>query len=207
MPLRAEPFTIEGGCNCRAVRYKIDIPALSSRPFYPAGGAEKNIRTPTIVTDHCNDCRQATGSFLPAWILTPISMISASCVTRSDSTDKPKCDVDQPVWIPATKVFTPSTASENTFLSFDESSEGRRRTFCGRCGTNLSYAIFPALEGWTEMLDMVFGTLDRKYLEDKSLAPERQLWWDYGIDWIKSFSSEGADNVAKHPSYEVDKLA
>lgn len=66
---------------------------------------------------------------------------------------------------------------------------------------------FPTLEGWTEMLDIVLDTSDSRLLADELLAPERQFWWDCGVDWIKSFSENGARNLAKHPSYEVDKLA
>lgn len=211
MPLPSEPLTLQGGCNCRAIRYKIDIPTISDRPLHFAGASESHqekVTLPMIVTDHCNDCRRATGSILPFWICTPISMVSASCIARSDSVDRPEFDVDPTAakWLPATEIFNPGTASEKTFLTFYESSEGRRRSFCGRCGTNLAYSIFPTPEGWPEMLDVVLGTVDREYLEGHNLAPERQLWWDCGIDWIRRFTTEGACQLAKHPSYEVGDL-
>ena len=46
-------------------------------------------------------------------------------------------DVDaRNLWLPAVEVFTPGATNSNAFLSFSESSEGRRRNFCGRCGIN-----------------------------------------------------------------------
>lgn len=146
-----------------------------------------------IVIDHCNDCRRATGSILPFWICTPISMVSTSCIARSNAISPPNSDA-VPIagpWFPATEIFKPSAASENTLLTFYESSEGRRRSFCGRCGTNLAYSIFPTPDGWPEMLDVVPGIIDREFLEGNNVAPERQLWWDCGVDWIQRLTVEG----------------
>lgn len=132
-------------------------------------------------------------------------MVSASCVAPSDSIHPVNSEAVPTTgpWFPATEIFNPSPASEKTLLTFYESSEGRRRSFCGRCGTNLAYAMFPTPEGWPEMLDVVLGTVDREYLDGHHLEPERQLWWDCGIDWIRSLTTEGVGHLAKHPSYEV----
>ena len=208
MPLPPEPLTIQGGCKCGAIRYKIDIPAISERPPHFSEASESNQETvhlPMIVIDHCNGCRRATGSILPFWICTPISMVSTSCMARPDPAHPPKSEAVPTAgpWLPAAEIFKPSAASANTFLTFYESSEGRRRSFCGRCGTNLAYSIFPTPEGWPEMLDVVLGTVDREFLEGSNLAPERQLWWDCGVDWIQRFATEGAGHMVKHPSYEV----
>ena len=178
MPLNDDALTVEGGCNCGAIRFKIDIPAVSERPLHFSGGSEQHeapVRLPMIVIDHCNDCRRATGSILPFWICTPIAMLSASCVMRSSAGHRPSAQTTSTnqKWIPAKDIFEPCIASEETFITFYESSEGRRRSFCGRCGTNLAYSIFPTPEGWPEMLDIVLGTIDREYLEKDNLAPER----------------------------------
>lgn len=53
------------------------------------------------------------------------------------------------------------------------------------------------------MLDVVLGTIDREYLEGHQLAPERPLWWDCGVEWIKRLTNEGAAHLVKHPSYQV----
>lgn len=208
MPLPAEALTIEGGCNCRAICFRIDIPAIEQRPLHFARGSEgphEKVHLPMVVSDHCNDCRRATGSILPFWICTPISMVSTSWIPRSNQNVSETAERGRQ-WFPATEIFNPSARSENTFLTFFESSEGRRRSFCGRCGTNLSYAIFPTPEEWPEMLDIALGTIDRKFLELQALAPERQLWWDCGIDWIKQLSVGGAGNLTRHLSYDVGDI-
>lgn len=53
---------------------------------------------------------------------------------------------------------------------------------------------------------MVLGSIDREFLEGDSLAPERQLWWDCGVDWIQRLTVEGAGHLVKHPSYDVTKV-
>ncbi|KAL7954528.1 hypothetical protein V8C34DRAFT_294143 [Trichoderma compactum] len=34
MPLPHEPITIHGGCNCGAVRYRINVPSFEQRPLH-----------------------------------------------------------------------------------------------------------------------------------------------------------------------------
>ena len=210
MPLPRESLTIEGGCNCCAVRYRVEIPSFDRRPVHLAGDPEaqrEEIRLPMVATDNCNDCRRATGSILPFWICAPISMVSGLYLPRSDSSsvaEEPKAGT----WLPATNMFKPTATSEKTFLTFYKSSEVARRSFCGRCGTNLTYTYFgPTPDGWVETVDIVLGTVDRKYLEGRDLAPERHLWWDYGIDWIKDFTINGASQLDKHPDSDVSKVA
>ena len=58
------------------------------------------------------------------------------------------------------EVYRPGTASiDNTFLMFYESSEAVTRTFCGRCGTSLTYLQNPMPEGWLDVL-VVLDVLD-----------------------------------------------
>ena len=56
------------------------------------------------------------------------------------------------------------------------------------------------------MLDIVLGTVDRQELDADTLAPERQLWWDCGIDWIKRLTTEGAGILPRHPIYKVNEV-
>ena len=56
------------------------------------------------------------------------------------------------------------------------------------------------------MLDVVLGTVDREFLEGDNLVPERQLWWDCGVDWIQRLTIKGASHLVKHPSYEVGNV-
>lgn len=70
----------------------------------------------------------------------------------------------------------------------------------------MGYVAFPMPAGWPDMLDVALGTIDRDYLDSESLSPERQLWWDCGVQWVKDLSSAGVGSLPKHPSYKVDEL-
>ena len=61
-------------------------------------------------------------------------------------------------------------------------------------------------DGWADMLDVVLGTVDQEQLTKSELAPERQLWWDYGIDWIKKMTVAGMRDVPRHPTYKAKEL-
>ena len=205
MPVPKEAFTIEGGCNCNAIRYKIDIPAFDSRPFRSTIETpldpKDEVRLPYIITDHCNDCRKATGSIMAFWICSPPEMISVSCIARSGESETLK----PTPWVTAAEVFRghgPQT--HKTFLTFYKSSPDVSRGFCGRCGTNLTFYGKPP-EGYTEMIDIVLGTIDREYLEGYQLSPERQLEWDFGIDWIQKLSIEGQGHLPKYHDYKLDE--
>lgn len=77
MPMPPEPFTITGGCNCRSIRYTINVPAFSDRPasVYCSPGASlpPDAKIPFIAIDHCNDCRRASGALLPIALVTETS--------------------------------------------------------------------------------------------------------------------------------------
>ncbi|MCJ1244329.1 hypothetical protein MMC30_001527 [Trapelia coarctata] len=216
MPLPPHPLVIHGGCNCKAIRYKVEIPALPDRPIHPTASKEKDgeaVRLPLVCVCHCNDCRRATGSILPFFICSPIAVVSISCLpqtTPSDQLDAAKAGGDsheaRGPWVPASAVFKPSPEASDTFLAGYNSSEGRTRFFCGRCGTHLAYAAKPMPEGWPDMLDIVLGTFDRGDLETGWLEPERHLWWDYGVGWVKGFATQGAGGIDKHPSHDVSNL-
>ena len=54
------------------------------------------------------------------------------------------------------------------------------------------------------MLDVVLGTVDRECLEGYDMRPERQLWWDCGMEWVQKISERGLD-VPVHPRFKVDE--
>jgi hypothetical protein len=58
-------------------------------------------------------------------------------------------------------------------------------------------------EGWPDMLDITLGSVERECLDAHAMVPERHLWWDYGVDWIKSLATEGLGGVPVHPSYQI----
>lgn len=213
MPLPDEALHLEGGCNCGAVRYRVAIPIRAERPLHPLAPAEAPVPMPFLVLDHCNDCRRATGSVLPAWLCAPLDMCSVSLVAASSATLAPKAaarefqtEEQRGPWTPAVKIFSSTAATSQTngdhFLTSYESSRERWRWFCVRCGTNVAYtAVMPA--GFPSMLDFTLGSVDRRYLDSDALVPERHLWWDYGIDWIRRLATKGYGVLPVHPDYRI----
>jgi hypothetical protein len=58
-------------------------------------------------------------------------------------------------------------------------------------------------EGFPDMLDITLGSVDRHHLDSDALVPERHLWWDYGIDWIRRLATEGYGALPIHPDYRL----
>ncbi|KAF2648431.1 hypothetical protein K491DRAFT_612767 [Lophiostoma macrostomum CBS 122681] len=212
MPLPNHALRIEGGCNCLAVRYSVKIPELAKRPIHPLAPTKAPVPLPFLVLDHCNDCRRATGSLLPAWLCAPIDMASVSLVHASSATlarnaidRKNQAEEQRGAWEPALDVFTSTPSASDHFLKSYESSNERWRWFCSRCGTNIAYtAVMP--EGFPNMLDIAMGSVDRCHLETSALIPERHLWWDYGINWVQRLSAEGFGSIPIHPDYRIAEL-
>nr|POE65670.1 hypothetical protein CFP56_58776 [Quercus suber] len=197
MPLPNKAGLVEGGCNCGAVRYKVQIPAKDERPIYPLGGADQKppIHMPFVVTDHCNDCRRATGSLLPFWLLCPMHMVSISLVQKSSVSKSGRLDpsiISQDPWRPALDVFLADGPAEDTFLAFFASSPNRRRGFCCRCGTMITYCANPTPD-WVDfpMVDFALGTVDRHILDENFMRPECQLHCDKGIGWVRRIALGG----------------
>ncbi|KAF2485568.1 hypothetical protein BDY17DRAFT_107251 [Neohortaea acidophila] len=163
---------------------------------------------PFVCTDHCNDCRRATGALLPFWLLCPTDMISISLVQKSSELEDGRLDtsrVPRGPWISALDVFLAKGPVEDTYLSFFASSPDRRRSFCQRCGTMFAFCAFPTPDFIKfPMLDLLLGTIDRYILEERFLSPERQLHWQTGIDWIREFSKDGLEGV---PVYLTSNVA
>ncbi|KAJ2984054.1 hypothetical protein NQ176_g236 [Zarea fungicola] len=217
MPLPKDAVTVTGGCNCGAIRYKIAIPPASERPAHFA--VSENDRQeappclPMVVVDHCNDCRRATSSILPSWILTPETMFTLSCLTKQDSpatgytinksalrTENMDKDDTWPDYTPGYDIMCgrDEDARLKTWLCIYTSTEAQNspygansfRSFCGRCGTNVAYIVDPfPLPTTSRMIDVILGTTDRKWLENSALEPERQLWWSCGVSWIQRLAN------------------
>ncbi|ATZ54998.1 hypothetical protein BCIN_11g03070 [Botrytis cinerea B05.10] len=216
MPLPETSLSVRGGCNCRAIRYEIQIPSLDQRPFHPYSDTMKpgeHVHLPMIAIDHCNDCRRATGAVLPLWLCSPIDYISISLLRRS-ATSQPSSIktagegdkislASRETWSSAEETFRPGLSVDGSFLTAYISSEARTRYFCGRCGTNIGYRVSPMPEGWPEMLDVVMGTIDREDLESDAMIPERALWVDHGIGWVKKLATEGLGTIPQHSRTNV----
>ena len=202
MPLPSNPLTITGGCNCQAVRYKIEVPALSDRPLNTS--SSKDVSYPMVCTDHCNDCRRAVASILPTWMCVPASMFS--CDLRPKSHVDYEDPFSQERWIPGAELFWPGSKSDKYWLQFYKSSFDVTRTFCGQCGTNLTFARKPMPEGWLDIFDVLVGSMDREFVEKDWMAPDRHCWVGCEIDWVKTLTS-GGKKLPRHPRSQLNELA
>jgi rhodanese-related sulfurtransferase len=205
MPFPKEPVVVQGGCNCGAYHFQVSVPAWESRPQnpyrIPGSVVERDPRIPMTTIDHCNDCRRATGALLPMALVTDISWVTATCLSRSD----------QQLQFPASTLFDfEKITSFDVFLTFYKSSPARTRWFCSRCGTHLAYTVDPGAIpeewGWPKMLDIWLGSIDRTDLEKDFMAPERQLWCQKGIPWVRDFARRGGDGIPEHPTTKINEV-
>ena len=198
------PFTLQGGCFCHAVRYTISVPNLESRPLiptkpkYPLGpqGGEATKRLPIITIDHCNSCRRISGSVFECWFVCPQPWVSFSLLRRPS---KREDDAESRI-SPASTLGALRPGSElleTTYLNYFSSSKDVHRTFCGKCGTNLTYYYsgdddeMAAADQWGPYFDVALGTLDKESAEMEGMTPARQSWDEDGIGWVKQMVGDG----------------
>ena len=94
------------------------------------------------------------------------------------------------ITLPVTDILKPSEEiKKTTYLRHFHSSEPVHRCFCDRYGTNVSYTYYPAPTMNT--MDLLLGTLDHEFLVTHGIQPERHVFCDYGIDWVKRLVMEG----------------
>ncbi|RDW62524.1 hypothetical protein BP5796_10826 [Coleophoma crateriformis] len=207
------PFTLHGGCNCKALRYTFPVPALASRPIVVPASADAghgDIRLPMFNVDHCNDCRRASGSLTNFWMVAPRSDLSFQCLLRDGGEERIQLSGDE--------LLFPSPASEKTFIVHYKSSHNDTfgadciRAFCGRCGTMMSTGYFPWQLPIVAACSVQMGTLDREDLEKDGVRLERHLCCENGIDWVVKMVSEGdkglqtSANLPKHPSWNMSDV-
>lgn len=215
MPLPKEPFTIHGGCRCKAIRYEVSVPAYEDRPqtVYKSRAADiGDLRLPAVYVDHCNDCRSATSAILPMVLVSIMETARVSVLPRMARAeyafDIPGSDRE---WLAANEVFHSDVPKlEDSYLSVYKSSPGRSRWFCNRCGTMFGYSadkgVIPKDWGWPAMLDIWLGTIDREDLEKDYMKPERIMWSEMGIPWVQEFVRGGAGGIPEHPLTKIDKV-
>ena len=56
------------------------------------------------------------------------------------------------------------------------------------------------------MLDIWLGSVDREDLENEYMKPERQLWCDKGIPWIRDFARRAGDGIPEHPTTKINEI-
>lgn len=225
--LPPEPVTFAGGCHCKAIRYKISIPALEDRPQIPGipdtqildtTEDGKNIKRkvptaiPCVVIDHCGMCRHASGAPLQFWFIILARWTEWTLEAR-DTEDKSEEHPDgvkvfdseevmkQPfLSLSSADVCGPNTDMkifESTYISQYTSSPELTRIFCSRCGTNLAFNSSNYVIEGDSVIDVAVGSLDDESLT--RIHPERHMWWDSGIDWVKQLFRPDTRVCMKHP--------
>ncbi|KAF3491417.1 uncharacterized protein GIQ15_00934 [Arthroderma uncinatum] len=213
MALPPDALELKGGCLCKAVRYIIKVPhaekrgvarvMMSAKPTDTQGESEDNNGKPAYVNfdfpllslDHCSDCRHAAGTPAQAWIICPqewiewdVELLSPSKdgVERVKQTTLEACSKD------GRGLYEDKSNSSqvSTYQAKYPSSEDVTRTFCSRCGTNLTYfAKRPASDPNGVIVDVTIGSMDD---ESSAIAPpNRQAWCDSGVGWFKQLVREG----------------
>jgi len=119
-----DPVVYEGGCFCRAVRYR-----LSAHPL-------------RVTHCHCRHCRGTSGAAFMTWAEFPVRALA---------------------WMQG-EAATFSTRA------------GVTRSFCGRCGTHLTYRN----EATPGSVDVTAGSLD----DPEQVTPRDHVWHDRKLSWI-----------------------
>ena len=149
---------------------------------------------------------------MPMGLVSPTDMVRTSILpATAHAENKFEVEDSDRQWVAAADVFDfRNPELKNLHLAVYKSTPGRSRWFCGRCGTMVAYSIdpgvIPAEWGWPPMLDIWLGTVDRGDLEKDYMKPERMLWCEKGIPWVREFARNGAGGIPEHPLTKIDKL-
>lgn len=79
--------------------------------------------------------------------------------------------------------------------------EHSNRTFCGRCGTHLTFHYsgeqreMTKKGGWGLIFDVAVGTLDNDSVGMEGFRPSYRAWLDEGIPWVKRLLEQGQKSL------------
>ena len=205
--LPKEATTLTGGCFCKAIRYTIKVPAWADRPPVPNAidtpiSATEKIQTrmPMVDIDHCSNCRRQAGCLVQCWFLAPVAWVAWDVLAKESSKDGAR-------HLSTAEAVGPVKDARDlpsNFVSRFCCTERATRSFCSRCGTNLSYVSHKYLNTPMAFVDIAVGTLDPDSLA--MAKPDRHGWWDSGVDWIKTLVSKGDGGfLIRHQTGDVSK--
>jgi hypothetical protein len=197
--LPKEALTLTGGCFCGACRYTIAVPALEDRPIYPPAAPTPisptetvKTRVPIIDLDHCQMCRRVSGAIVQCWFICPTDWIKWELRTTDDNTVSISCEDG-----------VGPTAKEGDFhLKRFAATDRATRSFCGKCGTNLTY--MNRRTDRAPIIDITVGSLDQESFE--LAKPDRHGWWEFGTGWVKDLLTKGNTWLIKHYTGDVSKV-
>lgn len=145
-------------------------------------------------------------------LVTDIKTVQVSLLPRDEDRSGPFNTLhSEREWTSAAEVFDFRNPNlKDTYLSIYKSSPNRTRWFCSHCGTPVAYSVDPGVIpvewGWPTMLDIWLGTVDREDLEKEYIHPERMLWCEKGVPWIRRLATDGAGGIPEHPLTKIDKV-
>ena len=126
-----EPFRINGGCNCSAIRYILATPSEHQRQLFLSAeksNGQGDIRAPQTAACLCNDRRRASGDLVLFALLVPFTQTTFSLLGK---------DSKERMSFPATDHLPPKHPSSpsitlpfaDTYLSMYQSSDKVLRAF------------------------------------------------------------------------------
>lgn len=90
-------------------------------------------------------------------------------------------------------------STENTYMNYLHSTDKVTRTFCSRCGTNLTFFFDrPTSSPVPPIVDITVGSLDAESLS--AIHPDRHGWWASGVPWVQRLFRNGDGGLTRHPT-------
>ncbi|KPI40583.1 uncharacterized protein AB675_7517 [Cyphellophora attinorum] len=186
---------------------------------------------PIIELDHCGDCRRACGSLAQCWMVVPLSWATFMLVrrwTHGIPWGKSLSDLETSMVELRTRDVLLGLRKwmESTYAMHYSSDGASHRTFCGKCGTGLSFFYRPPNPAKArgndaeryrdtyddddeEVFDIAIGTLDHDSLNliggmgesaAEGIGIQRHSHWssEKSVEWIKEGLYRGWPRV-RHP--------
>lgn len=198
--LPKERLTLTGGCFCGACRYTIFVPAYDERPLHPTAkstpiSATDSVptRIPVIDIDHCNNCRRVSGAIFQVWFICPATWVNWDLQTLAGET----------ITLSSADATGPEAKDHPLHLKRFQATDRATRSFCGKCGTNLSYFSHKRY-GPEAVIDIGVGSMDQDSL--KLAKPDRHGWWEFGTGWIQDLVTKGNKWLVKHHTGDMSQV-
>ena len=140
-----------------------------------------------------------------SWFICPPEWVEFTLEPRKSGDEEQKINAGCMAYLREDK-----TLAERTWLTHFKKAENSNRTFCGRCGTQMTFfrtgAITPLRQVLGPFLDISVGTFDQEYLEMEGFRPVAQFWHDNGIPWVVKLVSEGKKGLLDDVADELAGL-
>lgn len=194
-----------------------DRPVIPSHPPIPTSPTTSTAANfPVIALCHCVSCRRASGALFFSWLVAPVGWVTwdvevkpgevgsswpgngnGAVRGRSGGKEGEKGEEgteERLRDVPSTLICGPAdvnakAARPSTYVTQHRSSERAVRTFCGRCGTTLTYYHLERHGTGQEILDVSVGSLDEASI--RLVRPERHVYWDSGVEWVRDLARWG----------------